>query len=71
MCGCSTDLRLAILEYACLTLLLSLLAGLPFISASVCWLLSVVVSALATEVAVVVEASVVVVVASSNRNENM
>lgn len=71
MCGCSTDLRLAILEYACLTLLLSLLAGPPFISASVCWLLSVVVSALATEVAVVVEASVVVVVASSNRNENM
>ena len=78
MSDCSMDLRLAILEYACLTLLLSMLAGPPFISESVSWLLSIVVSALAAVVVasvsnfvVVVEGSEVVVVTSSSRNENM
>ena len=70
MSDCSTDLRLVILEYACLTLLLSMLVGSFFISGSVSALATVVVASVSNFV-VVVEASVVFVVASSSRNEDM
>lgn len=83
MSDCLMDLKLATLAFDCLTLLLSMMVGLPIFSVSVCWLFVfvTVVAALAAVVVtfsssvsssvVVMEASVLVVVASSNRNENM